>query len=37
LRDNRRINEQVLFVIQRELDFLDAGLLAPTQESEVHG
>ena len=31
LRDKRRINEQVLFIIQRELDYLEAGLLAPTQ------
>jgi monovalent cation/hydrogen antiporter len=37
LRDKRRINEQVLFVIQRELDYLEAGLLAPTQEAGPHG
>ena len=29
LRDNRRINEQVLFVIQEELDLLEAALLVP--------
>jgi hypothetical protein len=31
LRDNRRINEQVLFVIQQELDLLEAALLVPAQ------
>ncbi len=37
LRNNRRINEQVLFVIQQELDYVEAALLAPTQEARAHG
>lgn len=37
LRDNRRINEQVLFVIQQELDYVEAALLASTQEGRAHG
>jgi Na+/H+ antiporter len=37
LRDKRRINEQVLFVIQHELDYVEAALLAPTQDARAHG
>jgi CPA1 family monovalent cation:H+ antiporter len=37
LRDKRRINEQVLFVIQHELDYVEAALLAPTQNARAHG
>ena len=37
LRDNRRINEQALFVIQRELDYIEAALLAPVQRVGAHG
>ena len=37
LRDNRRINEQVLFVIQQELDLLEAALLVPAQNAHLYG